>query len=137
MWNRNYGAKPAIMLHRVFPTDDITQGLYADEALDRQLADRHDQLRSNDPQLTLQPVSAPRALGRRRNAISPAGGMRSRITARYRRYIEEAARSVFIEPRFGEPLEERAPRPAGKWTPASALRLPGRLANQHRPRRPR
>lgn len=114
--------------------DNIAQCLDADKPLDRQSTNRNDQLGTNDPQLIVQPVTAPRTLGRRWHPVPSAAGMWTRIAAGDGGYIEEAARAVFIETGELKPLEQRGSSAAGKWTPAAPLRLPGRLTDKHRAR---
>ena len=134
MWQRNDDAGAAFELHLMLAADDIAQCLDADKPLDRQSTNRNDQPGTNDPQLLIQPITAPRTLSRRRHAVSSAARMWTGIAAGDGGYIEEATCAVFIEAGELKPLEQCDSSATSEWTSAAALGLSRRLTHEHRTR---
>lgn len=128
----NDDAPAARVLDPVLASHDIAQRLNAKKSLDCESADRNDERRTNNAELVIQPIAAPRTLGGGRHAITSPTGMRAGVAPRHCGYIEVSPGGDFVETSLVQPLEQRRPSPAGKGTSAATLRLTRRLANEHR-----
>ena len=114
--------------------DQLIERQIGQKSLDRQPADRDENLRLNDAKLALQPIGALCLLRFRWNSITPTARMRAREATCHRGYVYLLSCCRFIETSAREPTEKGLARPAGKWDAAIRFDFARRLSDQHRAR---
>src|SRR5262249_28057455 len=100
-------------------------------SLDRQPPNRDQQLRANDAELALEPLTACVLLLTRRNPVAAPARTRTRKAARDRRDVDATPRGRLVDARAREPAEERLASASRKGATAGRFDLSRRLPDEH------
>src|SRR5512146_256226 len=111
MWEGDRGRTAEV----VTPADRIGETRHAEEPSRRESADRHDQLRLEEPQLRVTPALAEPLLLRRRRAVAASRACASGVAPRHRGAVERRVELVLVE------LEPAAQRLARTASPRAAF----------------
>jgi hypothetical protein len=121
------------------PADCPRQARQAEQASQREPADRDDERRSQQRQLPLAPELAEPLLGRRRRAVAATRGGAARIAPRHRSAVERRVERGFVqlEPTSQRPARAAPPRPSldpldRAWRLAEEVRALSRYTLEHR-----
>src|SRR5262249_27961321 len=106
-------------------TDALIEGAAADQAPDREPADRHDQFRPEQAQLPLEPERAQLLLARRRHPVAGARRRAAGVAPGDGGAVERRVEGVVVEV---EPAAQVLAGAAAPRSPLLALEHAGRLA---------
>jgi hypothetical protein len=119
------------MLHPMGSPNQLIEWQRRKKFFDCKTPNRNEELRSDDFQLTLEPVTAPFLLLARRYTISATSWMWTRVTTRNSRDVDILACGFFGKSAPGQPAEQCFSRPPGKGFSACSFNLARCLTDEH------